>query len=61
MHIEQRGTQALSPDAVKAAGIWPAPPALAVQAGSGAVYMTVEKLPGSTGGAWVSIVGQDVN
>jgi hypothetical protein len=55
LRIEQRGFAALSQDAIKAAGVWPAPPALALQAGTGAAYLTAERMPGGAGGPWVSV------
>lgn len=48
--------QALSQEAVAAAGVWPVPPAVAVHAAAEAAYVTSEKLPGTTGPAWVSVV-----
>lgn len=55
LRIEQRGTQALTQDAVSAAGVWPVAPALALQPGSGTAFLTAEKLPGTAGPTWVSV------
>ncbi len=57
--VEQRGTSALTPEAVAAAGVWPAPPALALQPETGAAYVTADRL-GTAGAAaeaaWVSVL-----
>lgn len=56
LRVEQRGAQALSPDAVRASGAWPTPPAVALQPGAAAAYATAERQPGGATGAWVSIL-----
>ncbi|KAI8464425.1 MAG: hypothetical protein J3K34DRAFT_526217 [Monoraphidium minutum] len=56
LRIERRGAAALQQGDVRAAGAWPTPPALALQAGSGAAFLTEEQLPSSYAPAWVSVL-----
>jgi hypothetical protein len=54
VRVQRRATGA--PEAPLRATAWLAPPALAVQAGSGVALAAAEPLPGATAPAWVSVL-----